>query len=90
MRIVRHRNSTFSDTAVPDLFIYDFMVKLDGDAVKCYLLLLSVAENGSRVISSDDMAARLGFSVKKVDELLQQLQAEGLIDRKSTRLNSSH
>ena len=79
MRIVRHRNSTFSDTAVPDLFIYDFMVKLDGDAVKCYLLLLSVAENGSRVISSDDMAARLGFSVKKVDELLQQLQAEGLI-----------
>ncbi len=79
MRIVRNRNSTFSDTAVPDLFIHDFMVKLDGDAVKCYLMLLSVAENGSRVISSDDMAARLGFSTKKVDELLQQLQSEGLI-----------
>lgn len=79
MRIVLNRNSTFSDTAVADLFIHDFMVRLDGDAVKCYLLLLSVAENGSRVITSDDMAARLGFSAKKVDELLQQLQAENLI-----------
>ncbi|NLV99140.1 MAG: DnaD domain protein [Clostridiaceae bacterium] len=79
MRIVRNRNSTFSDTAVPDLFIHDFMLRLDGDAVKCYLLLLSVAENGSRIISSDDMAARLGFSAKKVAELLQQLQSEGLI-----------
>jgi DnaD/phage-associated family protein len=79
LRIVRNRNSTFSDTAVPDLFIHDFMLRLDGDAVKCYLLLLSVAENGSRIISSDDMAARLGFSAKKVAELLQQLQSEGLI-----------
>ncbi|MDD4540936.1 MAG: DnaD domain protein [Eubacteriales bacterium] len=79
MRIIRNRNSTFSDTAVPDLFIHDFMVRLDGDAVKCYLLLLSVAENGSRVMTSEDMAARLGFPGKKADELLQQLQAEGLI-----------
>lgn len=79
MRIIHNRNSTFSDTAVSDLFIHDFMAKLDGDAVKCYLLLLSVAENGSRTITSDDMAARLGFTSKKVDQLLQQLQTEGLI-----------
>lgn len=79
MRIIHNRNSTFSDTAVADIFIHDFMVKLDGDAVKCYLLLLSVAENGSRVMTADDMAARLGISRKKVDEHLQQLEDEGLL-----------
>ncbi|HHU06716.1 MAG TPA: DnaD domain protein [Clostridiaceae bacterium] len=68
-----------SDTAVPDIFIHEYMPRLDGAAVKCYLLLLSAFQNGKREISKKDLSLRLSLTPKDLDLSLNKLVEEGLI-----------
>lgn len=79
MRIKDSRSIIFSDTPVPDLFIQDMMPKLSGNAVKSYLFLTSVFQNGSRKATRADLADRLGISEEAVDDSLLELQRMHLI-----------
>lgn len=79
MRIKDSRSIIFSDTPVPDLFIQDMMPKLSGNAVKSYLFLNSVFQNGSRKATRSDLADRLGISEEAVDDSLLELQKMYLI-----------
>ena len=45
---------------------------------------------GTRMPGKRRLAAELSVSVNTVDTAYQMLAAEGYLDRKSTRLNSSH
>jgi len=79
MRIKDSRSIIFSDTPVPDLFIQDMMPKLSGNAVKSYLFLNSVFQNGSRKATRTDLADRLGISEEAVEDSLLELQRMHLI-----------
>lgn len=79
MRLVSHEQTIFGDTPVPDLFIQDVMVKLDGDAVKAYLFLLSHSKRGTTALNRSDIGARLGLDDRRADDVLMQLQAENLL-----------
>lgn len=79
MRIKDSRSIIFSDTPIPDLFIQDMMPKLSGNAVKSYLFLNSVFQNGSRKATRADLADRLGISEDAVDDSLLELQRMHLI-----------
>jgi DnaD/phage-associated family protein len=79
MRIKDSRSIIFSDTPVPDLFIQDMMPKLSGNAVKSYLFLNSVFQNGSRKATRADLADRLGISEEAVNDSLLELQNMQLI-----------
>lgn len=68
-----------SDTAVPDIFIHEYMPRLDGAAVKCYLLLLSSFQNGKREISRKDLSLRLSITPKDLDLSLNKLVEENII-----------
>ena len=61
-----------SDTAVPDLFISDYMSSLTGSAVQAYLYLLMVQGNGYGV-GEKEIASRLSLSP-------EEAKTFGLID----------
>ena len=75
---------------VENKFIVEYMPYADGDHVKVYLYGLSLA---ARKNDSDDsvsmLARRLDLSVETVEAAIDHWTEQGL-DRKSTRLNSSH
>ncbi|HHU54103.1 MAG TPA: DnaD domain protein [Clostridiaceae bacterium] len=74
-------NSTLhlSDTLVPDLFITEYINKLSGNAIRCYLTLLLTFQHGNRKASPADIAQRLGVSVNKAEQALTELQQVQLI-----------
>ncbi|NLW88529.1 MAG: DnaD domain protein [Clostridiaceae bacterium] len=69
-----------SDTAVPDLFISDYMSSLTGSAVQAYLYLLMVQGNGYGV-GEKEIASRLSLSPEEAKGAIAELTLSGLIDR---------
>jgi DnaD/phage-associated family protein len=69
-----------SDTAVPDLFISDYMPGLSGMSVQIYLYFLMASGKGY-VIGEKDIAARLSVAIQDVKGGLAELTLAGLIDR---------
>lgn len=79
MEINGQEKFLLSDTAVSDIFIHEYIPRLGGSAVKCYLLLLSVFQNGKREISKKDLSLRLSLTPKDLDLSLNELVKENLI-----------
>lgn len=79
MKISGQDKYLLSDSIVPDIFIHEFMPRLDSMAVKCYLLLLSAFQNGKREIAKKDLSLRLSLSVREIEKCLQDLAEEGII-----------
>ncbi|MDD4095057.1 MAG: DnaD domain protein [Oscillospiraceae bacterium] len=69
-----------SDTAVPDLFISDYMPGLSGISVQIYLYFLMASGKGY-AIGEKDIASRLSVAIQDVKGALAELALAGLIDR---------
>jgi hypothetical protein len=69
-----------SDTAVPDLFVSEYMPALSGAAVKTYLYILMASAKGF-VIGEKEIAARLSLSVEDIKGAIAELTLASLIDR---------
>jgi len=70
----------FSDTPVPDVFIYDIMPSLPSDCVKVYIYGLYLCKYNKN-ISLDDFARNLGLSKDALNAALVLLENEELIIR---------
>ncbi len=68
-----------SDTLVPDIFIDEYMPRLSGEAVKCYLFLVSFGRRGNKPLTVADLARRLVLQKLDVERALQELTGEGLL-----------
>ena len=79
MQVSFNRMLHLSDTLVPDLFITEYINKLSGNAIRCYLILLLTFQHGNRKASPADLAQRLGISVNKAEQALTELQQVQLI-----------
>lgn len=79
MQVSFNRMLHLSDTLVPDLFITEYISKLSGNAIRCYLILLLTFQHGNRKASPADLAQRLGVSVNKAEQALTELQQVQLI-----------
>ncbi|MDI9490339.1 MAG: DnaD domain protein [Clostridiaceae bacterium] len=79
MRVSFNSALHLSDTLVPDLFITEYMRKLSGTAISCYLMLLLTFQHGNRKASPSDLAQRLGISESKIEQALTELQQLHLI-----------
>ncbi len=80
MRSDDRKKLLLSDTAVPDLFISDFMPGLSGVSVQIYLYLLMASGKGY-TIGEKDIASRLSAALQDVKSALTELSLAGLIDR---------
>ncbi|MBN1892400.1 MAG: DnaD domain protein [Clostridiales bacterium] len=69
-----------SDTAIPDLFISEYMHALTGVAVQAYLYILMVAGKGNN-IKEREITSRLSLSLEDAKGALAELTLAGLIDR---------
>ena len=66
--IERTRNTNLEDTAIPNLFITDFMPDVpDGDFVKVYIYAYMCCRQGI-ALTHAELADRLGLDVQKVIE----------------------
>lgn len=79
MRVSFNRTLHLSDTLVPDLFITEYINKLSGNAIRCYLILLLTYQHGNRKASPASISQRLGVSVNKAEQALTELQQVQLI-----------
>ncbi|MGB4609580.1 MAG: DnaD domain protein [Saccharofermentanales bacterium] len=79
MQVSFNSSLHLSDTLVPDLFITEYINKLSGNAIRCYLTLLLTFQHGNRKASPADLAQRLGISVNKAEQALTELQQVQLI-----------
>jgi len=73
----------FSDTPVPDVFIYDIMPSLPSDCVKVYIYGLYLCKY-NKSITLDDFAKRLGMSRDSLNAALVLLENEELLVRTHT------
>lgn len=73
----------FSDTPVPDVFIYDIMPALPSDCVKVYIYGLYLCKYNKN-ISLEDFAKELGLSTDALNAALVLLENEDLIVRTHT------
>ncbi len=76
-----------SDTLVPDVFISDYMNRLDGTAIRCYLAILQTYQHGNRKIKASELAHRLGISENQAEKALSELQFLQLIIIQSGKLD---
>lgn len=75
-----------SDTLVPDVFISDYMNRLDGTAIRCYLAILQTYQHGNRKLTTAELAHRLGISENRAEQALSELQFLQLIVIQSGKL----
>ncbi|NLO34901.1 MAG: DnaD domain protein [Clostridiaceae bacterium] len=78
MIIDESRKLLLSDTAVPDIFILEYLPGLSGLAVKIYLFLLLTART-SRNLTEQDLTRRLGQEQDEVRAALLELAGAELI-----------
>lgn len=78
MIIDESRKLLLSDTAVPDIFILEYLPGLGGLAVKIYLFLLLTART-SRSLTEQDLTRRLGQESDAVKAALLELAGSELI-----------
>ncbi|NLJ70087.1 MAG: DnaD domain protein [Clostridiaceae bacterium] len=83
MQISFNQTLHLSDTLVPDLFITEYINRLSGNAIRCYLTLLLTFQHGNRKASPANLAQRLGVSVNKAEQALTELQQVQLINIQS-------
>lgn len=69
-----------SDTAVPDVFISEYMPALTGLAVQAYIYIRMVAGKGF-VVGEKEIASRLSMTPEDIKGALAELSLSGLIDR---------
>lgn len=74
MRVKFNSSLHLSDTLVPDLFISDYMIKLSGNAIRCYLALLLTFQHGNRRVTPLELAQRLGTDENSIEKALSELQ----------------
>lgn len=79
MRLNFNSSLHLSDTLVPDLFITEYVSKLSGNAIRCYLILLLTFQHGNRKAAPSDLAQRLGINEEKAEQALSELQQLQLI-----------
>jgi len=77
------RDMLFSDTPVPDVFIYDIMPSLPSDCVKVYIFGLYMCKC-NKSITLDDFAKKLGMSRDALNAALVLLENEELLVRTHT------
>jgi len=68
-----------TDTAVPDLFVSDYMPSLTGAAVKTYLYLLTASSKG-HILAEKEIAARLSLSIEEIRNAIAELTLALLVD----------
>ncbi|MEG0873263.1 MAG: DnaD domain protein [Clostridia bacterium] len=78
MKFVQKNKIELSDTALPDLFILNYMNVLQGIDVKVYLYILFLCKNGKEIEISA-MAKKMGVSEQEISFSLDRLQTEDLI-----------
>ena len=76
-----------SDTLVPDVFISNYLNRLSGNAIRCYLILLQTFQHGNRKITPAEIAQRLGCNESTVQKALSELQQLQLIIIQSGHLD---
>ncbi|NLN64576.1 MAG: DnaD domain protein [Clostridiaceae bacterium] len=70
----------FSDTGVPDIFIYDYMPSLPSECVKVYVYGLFLCKN-NKSAKLDEIAVKLGLSLDTLNAALVFLENENLLVR---------
>ncbi len=81
MRTEDNKKLLLTDTAIPDLFISEYMAGLSEVALKCYLYLCSGAKSLRCSLSEKDLTARLSLTLDDVKGALLELTYSGLIEK---------
>ena len=81
MRVENRENLLLSDTAIPDIFISDYMTGLSEWALKVYLYI-AMAANKDRVFSASvkDISGRIGMDDDRTQAALMELVSGDLIE----------
>lgn len=79
MRMEEKKNLLLSDTAIPDLFISEYMAGLSSCAISCYLYLLMAFKN-QKPVTEKDLSARFSVPVDDVKGALAELALSGVIE----------
>lgn len=87
MKLNHNKTIHLSDTLVPDVFISNYLNRLSGNAIRCYLILLQTFQHGNRKITPAEIAQRLGCSESTVQKALSELQQLQLIIIQSGHLD---
>jgi len=82
MKFVRKNKLELSDTLVPDLFILNNMISLEGIDVKLYLYMLFLSKSSSE-IETDTLIKKMCITQQELSFSLDRLQAEDLIVKTS-------
>ena len=82
MKFVRKNKLELSDTLVPDLFILNNMISLEGIDVKLYLYMLFLSKSSSE-IEIDTLIKKMCITQQELSFSLDRLQAEDLIVKTS-------
>ena len=75
----------YSDTALPDIFIAEYMPNMSGESVKLYIACVYFAKN-SKSCTREQLAKYLSMDVKGLDESLVCLESMGLVIMKSGKI----
>ncbi len=86
MKFVRKNKMELSDTLVPDLFILNNMVSLEGIDIKVYLYMLFLSKNVQE-IDNEAFLKKLCITAQELSFSLDRLQAEDLIIKTSQGFN---
>jgi len=87
VKLNHNKTIHLSDTLVPDVFISNYLNRLSGNAIRCYLILLQTFQHGNRKITPAEIAQRLGCSESTVQKALSELQQLQLIIIQSGHLD---
>lgn len=87
MRINSSSSFLLSDTLVADVFISEYVNRLDRDAIRCYLTLLQTFQHGKKNITIAELGQRLGISKNDAEKALSDLQKLNLILIQSGQLS---
>lgn len=78
MKIEFNQKVELKDTLVPDIFITEYMSRLENIDVKLYLYLIYICNNNIE-LSSEDICKNISITVQELSFSLDRLQTEQLI-----------
>ena len=87
MKLNHNLTLHLSDTLVSDVFISNYINRLSGHAIRCYLILLQTFQHGNRKINVTEIAQRLDSNESEIQKALSELQQLQLIVIQSGHLD---
>lgn len=77
MRFLSKSKMELSDTAIPDIFIYEYMNELDYNSLKLYLYVLNINKS-KKEITLDNIAKMINVSRDELNKAFSLLEEKGL------------